>query len=113
MPSDVTRDEFQRLQGRVDTLEGEVEGEKSVTRHILEQTRRNGDDLAALAAHMGGELAALATHMGGELTALKTRMDKVEGRLGRVETELHKLRDNMPVIVADTMRDVLRERGGD
>ena len=37
-------------------LEQEVDGEKLVTRHILEQTRRNGDDLAAI----------------------KTRLDRVE-----------------------------------
>ena len=41
MPADVTKEEFQ-------ALEQEVEGEKLVTRHILEQTRRNGDDLAAI-----------------------------------------------------------------
>ena len=33
----VTREEFE---ARVGVLEGEVEGEKMVTRHILEQTRR-------------------------------------------------------------------------
>jgi hypothetical protein len=31
-------------------VEREIEGEKLVTRHILEQTRRNGDDLAAMRA---------------------------------------------------------------
>jgi hypothetical protein len=30
---------------RVTALEQEVEGEKLVTGHILEQTRRNGDDI--------------------------------------------------------------------
>lgn len=33
-------------------LSGEVEGEKAVTRHILEQTQRNGDDLAALKSRL-------------------------------------------------------------
>jgi hypothetical protein len=41
-----------RDQGRVRSarwrVEQEVEGEKLVTRHILEQTRRNSDDLAAI-----------------------------------------------------------------
>ena len=44
----VTRDEFE---ARVGVLEQEVDGEKLVTRHILEQTRRNGDDLAATCLH--------------------------------------------------------------
>jgi len=34
------------LETRVDILEQQVEGGKMVTRYILEQTRRNGDDLA-------------------------------------------------------------------
>src|SRR5258708_17747402 len=58
MPTYVTREEFE---ARVGVLEREVEGEKLVTRHILEQTRRNGDDLAAV----------------------KSRLDRVELRLDR------------------------------
>jgi uncharacterized protein YoxC len=56
MAADVAREEFK-------TLEREVEGEKIVTRHILEQTRRNGDDLAAV----------------------KTRLDRVEGKVDGVD----------------------------
>lgn len=92
MPSDVTREEFE---ARVGVVEREVEGEKMVTRHILEQTRRNGDDLAAV----------------------KTRLDRVEGkvdglgqRLGAVEQRLGTLERNLPQIVATTMREVLDER---
>jgi len=88
MPGDVTREEFE-------ALEQEVEGEKMVTRHILEQARHNGDDLAAI----------------------KTRLDRVEGkvdgvdrRLGSVEQKLGTLERNFPKIVADTMREVLDER---
>ena len=52
MPAEVTREEFR-------ALEFEVEGEKLVTRHVLEQTRHNGDDLAAI----------------------KTRLERVEGKV--------------------------------
>ena len=45
MPSYVTREEFE---ARVRVVESEVEGEKAATRHILEQTRHNGDDLGVL-----------------------------------------------------------------
>lgn len=82
MPADVTREEFQ-------ALEQEVEGEKLVTRHILEQTRSNGDDLAAV----------------------KTRFDRVEGKvddvaqeLGGVKHTLNGLVRDLPRIIADALR---------
>jgi hypothetical protein len=50
MPTYVTREEFE---ARVGVLEREVEGEKLVTRHILEQSRRNGDDLAGRSGPKG------------------------------------------------------------
>ena len=82
MPGEVTREEFQ-------ALEREVEGEKMVTRHILEQTRRNGDDLAAV----------------------KTRLDRVEGKVddlaqdvGEVKHTLSGLVRDLPKIVGDAVR---------
>jgi predicted nucleic acid-binding Zn-ribbon protein len=93
MAADVTREEFQ-------TLEREVEGGKMVTRHILEQTRRNGDDLAAI----------------------KTRLDRVEEKLDGVDLKdlarkvdgldkkFDSLTKSLPSIVGDVMREVLRER---
>jgi tetrahydromethanopterin S-methyltransferase subunit G len=87
MATDVTREEFEHLKARVDTVDGEVDGEKMVTRHILEQTRRNGDDLAAV----------------------KSRLDRHDQRLDRIEHELGGLRKDLPKIVGDVMREVLRE----
>ena len=85
------------LEARVAVLEGEVQGEKIVTRYILEQTRRNGDDLAAV----------------------KSRLDRVESRLDRLEQKLDALgnafdsfRRDLPKIIGQTMREVLRERDG-
>jgi tetrahydromethanopterin S-methyltransferase subunit G len=95
MPFDVTRAEFR-------ALELEVEGEKLVTRHIIEQTRRNGDDLAAV----------------------KTRLDRIEEKLDGVDLKglvrkvdgldrkVDGLTENLPRIVGDVMREVLRERDG-
>jgi len=97
--ADVTREEFE---ARVGVLAQEVEGEKMVTRHILEQTRHNGDDLAAI----------------------KTRLDRVEEKLVGVDlramarkvdglgSNLAGLRRDLPKIVGDVMRDVLREERG-
>lgn len=82
MPGEVTRDEFK-------ALEQDVEGEKMVTRHILEQTRRNGDDLAAV----------------------KTRLERVEGKVdgltlevGEVKHTLRGLIRDLPKIVSDAVR---------
>lgn len=82
MAADVTKAEFQ-------ALEREVEGEKMVTRHILEQTRRNGDDLAAV----------------------KTRLDRVEGKVddltqevGGVKHTLNGLVRDLPKMLTDAVR---------
>ena len=82
MPADVTKEEFQ-------ALEHEVEGEKLVTRHVLEQTRRNGDDLAAI----------------------KTRLDRVERKVDDVAQEvsgvkhaLNGLIRDLPKVVGDAIR---------
>jgi len=92
MPTYVIREEFE---ARVSVLEHEVEGEKLVTRHILEQTRRNGDDLAAI----------------------KTRLDRVEEKVDGLDRKVDlldrtvkDLAKSLPVIVAETMREVQRER---
>lgn len=89
MAADVTREEFQ-------ALEQEVEGEKLVTRHILEQTRRNGDDLAAL----------------------KTRLDRVERKVddvaqdvGGLKRTLDGLARDLPKIVGDAVRAAPPRRG--
>jgi cell division protein FtsB len=88
MAAGVTREEFDHLKARVDVVEREVEGDKTVTRHILEQTRHNGDDLAAIKSHL----------------------DRVDQRFDRLEDEMDGLRKNLPKIVGDRMRDVLQER---
>ena len=83
------------LERRVTTLEQEVEGEKLVTRHILEQTRRNADDLAVIKAR---------------LVAHDRRFDSHDARFDRLEAEIRGLRADLPKIVAETLREVLRER---
>jgi hypothetical protein len=92
MTAEVTRAEFE---ARVGVLEREVEGEKMVTRYILEQTRRNGDDLAAVKSR---------------LHRVEICLDGVETRLDRVEQKVDALRRDLPGIVGETVREVLRER---
>jgi uncharacterized protein YoxC len=100
MAADVTREEFE---ARVGVLEREVEGEKMVTRHILEQTRHNADDLAGI----------------------KTRLDRVERKVDGVERKvvgvakdvdglkktIGNLVRDLPKIIGAAVRDVLPKRG--
>ena len=90
----VTREEFE---ARVGVFEQEVDGEKLVTRHVLEQTRRNGDDLAAI----------------------KTRLDRVERKVDGLGVEMAGLKEtvqglikNLPSIVGQVVREVMGERSG-
>ena len=66
-----------------------VEGEKMVTRHILEQTRRNGDDLAAVKTR---------------LDRVERKVDDVAQELGSVKHTLNGLVRDLPKIVADAVR---------
>src|SRR5215216_4137540 len=95
MPIEVTRNEFQQLEGRVIIVEREVEGEKMVTRHILEQTRRNSDDLAAIKTRLG---------------RLEGRFDGLEGKVDGLDRKVDGLVQSLPTIVRDVMREVLRDR---
>jgi len=99
MASDVSRDEFVHLEARVTVVEQEVEGEKMVTRHILEQSRRNGADLADFKS----DLADFKKQTG-------QRFDRLERRFDGLERQVDTLRKDLPGIVGDVMRDVLRER---
>jgi uncharacterized protein YoxC len=97
MSSFVTRDEFE---ARVSVLDREVEGEKMVTRHILEQTRSNSDDLAVVISR---------------LDRVERKVDGVEQKLEGVDLKglvrkVDDLTKNLPTIVADVMREVLDER---
>jgi len=102
MASDVSRGEFHHLEARVTVVEQEVEGEKMVTRHILEQSRRNGADLVAVK----DDLVAVK----GDLADFKKQTGE---RFDRLERKVDSLRRDIPSIVGEVMRDVLRERDQD
>ena len=99
MATEVTRDEFEHLKTRVDIVEREVEGEKIVTRHILEQTRRNGDDLAAVKARLDRQ--------GDDLAAIKSRLDRHDQRFDGLERHV---KQELPKIIGDVVREILDER---
>jgi len=83
MPADVTKEEFQ-------ALEQEIEGEKIVTRHILEQTRRNGDDIAAIKTRLG---------------RVEEKVDGLDRKVDGLDRKLDGLTKNLPEIVRDALSD--------
>lgn len=83
-------------------LERHVDGEKTIKRHILEQTRRNGDNIAAIKTRLDW--------VEEKVNRLDKTIDRIDGRLGHVEPGLRSLRTDMPTIIADTIREVLREQ---
>jgi len=99
MPADVTKEEFQALKKG-------VEGEKLVTRHILEQTRRNGDDLAAIKTRLerveekldGVDLKGLVRKVDG----LETKVDALDRK---IDTKVNGLAKSLPGIIRDALSD--------
>jgi len=79
----VTREEFH-------ALEQEVEGEKLVTRHILEQTRRNGDDLAAVKTRLG---------------RVEEKVDGLDLKVDGIDRQLNGLVQSLPGIISDALSD--------
>jgi uncharacterized protein YoxC len=88
MSAEVTSEEFT-------ALEREVEGEKILTRHVLEQTRRNGDDLAAVKSR---------------LDRVEQKLDGLDRKVDGLERKFDGLSKSLPQIVSEVMRDVLDER---
>ena len=99
MPTYVTREEFE---ARTGVLEREVEGEKLVTRHILEQTRRNGDDLAAIKTRLD--------RVEQKVDGLDRKVDSLDRKVDSLDRTVKDLAKSLPTIVAETMREVQRER---
>jgi uncharacterized protein YoxC len=95
MTAEVTREEFT-------ALEHEVEGEKLVTRHILEQTRRNGDDLATIKSRLD--------RVEQKVDGLERKFDGLERKFDGLERKVGGLTKSLPEIVGEVMREVLDER---
>jgi uncharacterized protein YoxC len=83
MPADVIRQEFTALQQA-------VEGAKLVTRHILEQTRRNGDDIAAVKTR---------------LNRVEEKVDGLDRKVDGLDRKIDVLAQSIPGIVRDALSD--------
>jgi hypothetical protein len=107
MPAYVTREEFKVLQD-------EVEGEKLVTRHILEQTRLNGADLAAIKRQLDGvDLKGLVRDVGGlksDVRGLQSDVRDLQSKVGSIDAKLTGLVHNLPAMIAEAVREGLKDR---
>src|SRR5579883_1357608 len=114
MPGCVTRQEFER---RMRELESEVEGEKVVTRHILEQTQRNGDDLGVMKAdvrRLAGETALIkgvVTHQAGLLNVLTQDVGLMRLDTNEMRRDMGDLRQEMSGVHRD-VGDLRQEMSG-
>ena len=131
MPSDVTRDEFEHWTKRVDVVEGEIEGEKKVTRHILAETRHNTGLLANVLVRLGGletraggvekrlesveiEMKSMRTEMKGmrnDITSTRTDLVNLDRKVDRLEAKVDGFAKGLPKIVGDAVREANRDRG--
>jgi len=104
----VTREEFET---RVGVLEREVEGEKMVTRHILEQTRRNSDDLAAIKTRLDrveGKVDVLQTTVSG----LQSTVNGLQTTVNGLQTTVTGLVRELPKIVGEAVREAMPKSRG-
>jgi uncharacterized protein YoxC len=90
MAAEVTREEFQ-------ALSQEVEGEKLVTRHILEQTRRNGDDIAAVKTRLN--------RVEEKVDGLDRKVDALDRKVDGLGRKVDTLAHSIPSIVRDALSD--------
>src|SRR2546421_659685 len=94
----VTREEFER---RMRVLESEIEGEKAVTRHVLEQARLNGDDLATMTArisHLADDMVLVKTTLnshGNRLNVLTQDVREIRMEVGHMRTEMGEMHSEM------------------
>jgi chromosome segregation ATPase len=102
-------------------LEGEVEGEKLVTRYILEQTQRNGDDLGALKTrvdHLSNDVAlvrgAVTAHT-GLLNVLVQDVGQLRQEMGAMRRDTGELRQDMGELRRDMgeLRQELKQEIGE
>src|SRR3974377_1032654 len=97
-PAYVTREEFERRMGE---LRSEIEGEKRVTRHVLEQARRKGDALAPMKAqlsHLEYDMILVKTALdshGNRLNALTQDVREIRMEMGQMRTEMGQMRTEM------------------
>lgn len=93
--------EIRDLKRRVGELEGSFG-------FLTQQIKGVHRDLLAFQGKTEQELKEIRREMNSRFEGVDGRLGRVEGRLGAVETGLRTLRDDLPSIVADAVRPLVR-----
>ena len=102
MPAaDVTREDLKRVADRVEFVAQEVDGEKLLSRYILQQARQNGDDLAAVKTRVD--------RIEGKVDRLEQKVDRLETDVRGLRSDFNSSQEKLPGVIAEAMREVLRE----
>ncbi len=101
---EVAREDLKRVETRVEFVAQEVDGEKLVSRYILQQARQNGDDLAVVKTRV--------ERIEGKVEKLEGRFERLEGKFEKLEQKFDRLEATLPGLIAEVMREVLRETRG-
>jgi archaellum component FlaC len=102
MPAaEVTREDLKRVEDRVEFVAQEVDGEKLLSRYILQQARQNGDDLAAVKTRVD--------RIEGKVDRLEQKVDRLETDVRGLRSDFNSSQEKLPGVIAEAMREVLRE----
>ncbi len=100
------------LTSRVSALEAEVQGQQRYNSRILGMIGELRDDVAIVRTH-AVKLGQRFDVLEGKFSTMEGRFSTMEGRFSALEAkvtaEIGGLRRDLPGIIAETMREVLRE----
>jgi BMFP domain-containing protein YqiC len=100
------------LTSRVSALEAEVQGQQRYNARILGMITELRDDVAILRSRAVG-LGQRFDALEGKFSSLEVKVTALESRFSSLEAkvtaEIGGLRRDLPGIIAETMREVLRE----
>lgn len=105
--------ELAALKRKVTEIEGEISGEKIVTRHILEQLRANTEILLEMRKEMGQfrlDVAEEFTSVHGELSSLRQYAARLGDQVAIDSAQLEAIGPKLSGLVADALRDAWKTR---
>jgi predicted nucleic acid-binding Zn-ribbon protein len=104
----VTREDLKRVEDRVEFVAQEADGEKLLSRYILKQARQNGDDLAAVKTRVD-RIEEKVDRLEQKVDRLETEVRGFRNDLNGLRSEFNSSQDKLPGMIAEVMREVLRE----
>jgi len=120
------------LEKRVDRLDSKAEEQDRLNVRLFEMMTEVRDDVATLRRHAVaagrkleemdaridkldgriGRLEARIDKLDARLDKLDARMDRLEARMDKLDTNFTAFQHGLPAMIAETMREVLRENKG-